>query len=78
MKNKDIHWLRLFWYKVLVFLGIRVWAKKVYSRPKHRHCAYHGCLMKRTRKSKTGAYYWCPKCRKHYHLYGGGSKLVRV
>ena len=74
---------RTLWTKVIhfchwiqVFLGYKIWARPVYHRPKFQICPFHGCRMKRGRKTVTGAVYWCKKCQKGYHLEGGAVKLV--
>lgn len=68
--------IKRMWGHVLVFFGFRVWAKMQYNRPSSARCAYHGCKMKRGRKTIQGALYWCPKCQSSYHLESGGNKLV--
>ena len=69
---------RRLWDRLKVYFGFAVWVKTVYNRPRYQICPYHGCKMKRGRKTIKGALYWCPKCQTHYHLEGGGSKLVPV
>jgi hypothetical protein len=32
--------------------------------------------MKRGSKTEKGAYYYCQKCRRYYHLEGGGLRIV--
>jgi len=64
------------WQWILVFLGLRIWAKDQWNRPKFSLCAFHGIYMKRTKKTKDGADYYCRKCRKTFHLESGGNKLV--
>lgn len=73
-----IRTLKYWWRNILVFLGFRIWAKMQYSRPKFSICAFHGIKMKRQRKTAIGAFYYCPKCRRSYHLHSKGNKLVPV
>jgi hypothetical protein len=70
--------LKYVWSWLLVKLGKRVWARPVYSRPRFQVCPFHNTNMKRGRKTPNGAFYYCPKCKKYYHLNGGGMKLVQV
>ena len=68
------------WKRVLVFLGLRVWAREVYCRPKgNQWCAYcEAYTCKRVKKTRVGAIYQCKKCGRMFHLMGGASKLVPV
>ena len=61
-----------------MFFGFAVWARVQYSRPKFSRCAYHGQMMKRGRKTQFGAFYYCPKCKRGYHLESKGNKVVAV
>jgi len=70
--------LRRLWDRLLVYFGFRVWARVAYSRPRYQICPYHNLHMKRARKTVKGALYWCPLCKTHYHLEGGGERLVPV
>lgn len=70
--------LKRLWDRLRVYFGFGRWVRMSYSRPRHQRCAFHGCRMKRGRKTEKGALYWCPKCLKYYHLEGGGNRLVPV
>ncbi len=74
MKRKLI----IAWRRVLVWLGFRVWAKMQYNRPKSSVCVFHGLRMKRQGKTDMGAFYYCWKCDRSYHLRSRGNKLVPV
>ena len=74
LKDKIVH----LWNRLQVFFGYKSWARQVFCRPKFQICAFHGCRMKRGRKTVKGALYWCPKCKTVYHLEGGATKLVPV
>ena len=73
---KPIAKLRTLWRDILVFFGFRYWARMQYNRPSFARCAYHGIKMKRGRKTEFGAFYYCPQCRRSYHLQCKGNKLV--
>lgn len=61
---------------VKVWLGLAVWAKVVYNRPKHRLCVFHGCQMKRVFKTELGAVYYCRKGKHRFHLEGGATRII--
>lgn len=70
------HRLKYVYAWIQVKLGFRVWGMPVYSRPKFQICPIHQCNMKRGSKTEKGAYYYCQKCRRYYHLEGGGLRIV--
>jgi len=70
--------IKLMWSRILVFFGFRVWAKVQYNRPKFALCVFHGLQMKRGRKTELGAFYYCPKCHRSYHIECKGNKLIPV
>lgn len=83
MKKKKFRWDRwliakyhyiIAWCKV--FLGLSVWAKVVYNRPKRRLCVFCGGYMKRLFKTPVGAMYWCNKCKHRRHLEGGANVII--
>lgn len=71
-------WLKMAWAHVLVFFGLRRWAKSIYPRPRYQPCPYCRRSMKRGAITTTGAYYYCSHDRKRFHLEGGGRKLVKA
>ena len=74
--KKVLRNLKVFWCRLLVFWGFRIWVKRMYARPKYQYCVFHGCKMKRIQNTPTGARYWCKKCQSGYHLEGAGSKII--
>jgi len=70
--------LKIAWGHILVFFGYRIWVKPQWNRPKFALCVFHGLQMKRGRKTEVGAFYYCPKCKRSYHLESKGNKLVPV
>jgi hypothetical protein len=71
-------WLIFVYNWLLVKLGKRVWARIVYNRPKHLPCGFDRTPMKRIRKTTTGAFYWCNKCKRDYFFECKGQRLVPV
>ena len=76
--DKISHKAKILWWKILVFFGFGRWVRMQYNRPKFSRCAFHNVMMKRQGKTEFGAFYYCPLCKRAYHLDCKGNKLVAV
>ena len=66
------------WWRLLVWLGFRIWVRPQYNRPKFALCVFHSIQMKRVKKTEFGAFYHCPKCKRDYHIQCKGNKFIPV